>query len=401
MRTRSLLLVVALVVVACGGAEDSTAQPATTAPASVPATPEGELSGLAVELLADGLSTPVAAVALPGDAHILIVEQTGKIRVFDGERVLDEPFLDVARFIEDEGLEQGLLSLAFHPEYETNGRAFVSFTNRDGDTRILEYRRDRHDPNRLDPSTGRRVLAIDQPHEYHNGGTVRFGPDGYLWIGIGDGGGIGDPFGNGQDANSLLGAVLRIDVDRTDGSGAYAIPGDNPFVGGGGAPEVWAYGLRNPWMFDFTDDAIVIAEVGQERWEEIIVVDLDAGGGNYGWPVVEGPDCYLEASCDPAPYEEATLLVEHLRTCALVGGPVYEGRAIPELRGHYFYGDFCVGWVRSAPLENGTLGRPTEWSRQFGELGRITALSEDGHGEPLMLTAEGQLYRVVPVRESE
>jgi glucose/arabinose dehydrogenase len=399
MRTTSLLFVVALVMAACGGTDDpgsaTTITPATTSSTTVP---DGELSGLGVELLAAGLSTPVQAVAIPGDERIFIVEQTGTIRIFDGTTVLAEPYLDITRFIEDEGLEQGLLSLAFHPGFDDNGRAFVSFTNRDGDTRIMEYRQDPADPNRLDPNTGRRVLAIEQPHQYHNGGTIKFGPDGYMWIGIGDGGGIGDPFRNGQNPDNLLGGLLRIDVDNAGETTPYAIPEDNPFVAGGGAPEVWAYGLRNPWTFDFADDHIVVGEVGQERWEEIIVIDLNDSGGNYGWSTVEGPDCFLDENCDPTPFEEATLLVEHERTCALVGGPVYEGSAIPELRGQYFYGDYCVGWVRSAPLDDGQFGEITEWSRDFGELGQITALSEDTNGEILLLTATGEMYRIVPER---
>ncbi len=399
MRTTSLLLLVALVVTACGGTDTSDA--ATTTTTTSPTSPDGELIGLALDLLADGLSTPVAAVARPGDGRIFVVEQTGTIRVFDGTRVLDEPYLDITRFVEDEGLEQGLLSLAFHPDFSENHKAYVSFTNADGDTRILEYEEDRDDPNRLDPGSGRRVLAVDQPHEYHNGGTVKFGPDGYLWVGLGDGGGIGDPFRNGQNPESLLGTMIRIDVDGRDGSTPYAIPADNPFVTGGGAAEVWAYGLRNPWMFDFTGSDVVIAEVGQERWEEIIVAGLDEGGRNYGWPVVEGPDCFLEDPCDPTPYAPATLLVEHVRTCALVGGPVYEGSAMPELQGHYFYADFCVGWVRSAPLEDGTFGRVTDWSQDLGDIGQITALGEDGAGEILVLTATGEMYRIVPSRATE
>lgn len=401
MRTVSLLSIVVLLAAAC--AHSDSAAPANLPPTTadpVPGEVDGELTGLGLELLADGLSSPVAAVAAPGGDRLFIVEQTGTIRIYESGALHDEPYLDVTRFIEDEGLEQGLLSVALHPDYASNRKVYVSFTNVDGDTRILEYREDRNNRNRLDPNTGRRILAIDQPHEYHNGGTIKFGPDGYLWIGIGDGGGIGDPFRNGQDPYTLLGALLRIDVDGGDGSTPYAIPPDNPFVDGGGAPEVWAYGLRNPWMFEFADDRIIVAEVGQERWEEIIAIDLDSPGGNYGWPIVEGPDCYLEENCDPTPFLEASLLVEHVRTCALVGGPVYEGRAIPEVRGWYFYGDFCVGWVRSALLEDGRVGGMRDWSRDLGDVGQITAISEDNAGELLILTSAGQMYRIVPERTS-
>lgn len=398
MRTTSLLLLVlALVAAACGGTDPGAASATTATPTTTEPAPGGEFDGLALELVADGLSIPVAATAPPGDDRIFVIEQTGTVRIIDETGVVAEPYLDLTRFIEDEGLEQGLLSLAFHPDFADNGRVFVSFTNTEGDNRIVEYRQDPTDPDRLDFTTGRRILAIDQPHEYHNGGTLHFGPDGNLWVGIGDGGGIGDPWRNGQNPHSLPGTMLRIDVD---GGRPYAIPDDNPFADGvDGAPEVWAYGLRNPWTFSFTDEGeIVIAEVGHEVWEEIIVADIDSGGANYGWPVVEGPDCFEAETCDADGFVPADLLVKHERACAIVGGPVYRGAAIPELHGEYFYGDFCVGWVRSARWDGDRFLQPTEWSRQFGEIPQTTALAEDGHGEILLLTREGAVFRIVAER---
>ena len=306
--------------------------------------------------------------------------------------------MNATRFIEDEGLEQGLLSMAFHPDFAENGRVFVSFTNIDGDNRVLEFRQDVENPNRLDFDTGRRILAIDQPHQYHNGGTLRFGPDGNLWIGTGDGGGIGDPWRNGQNPHTLLGAMLRIDVDGGDGVTPYVIPEDNPFADGvDGAPEVWAYGLRNPWMFDFTERGeVVIADVGHEKWEELIVADIDDGGSNYGWPVMEGEECFEAESCDRAGLVLPDLLVFHDRACAIIGGPSYQGAAMPELHGQVFYGDFCVGWVRSAAWDGERFGTPMEWSSQFGEVGQVTALAEDGNGEMILLTSAGEAYRIVP-----
>ena len=346
------VVVLALVAAACGGTDAgaATATDGDRRPPTRNGRPRTSSTALALELASrDGLSIPVAATALPGDDRIFVIEQTGTVRIIDDTGIVAEPYLDLTRFIEDEGLEQGLLSMAFHPDFAANGRVFVSFTNTEGDNRIVEYRQDPDDANRLDFTTGRRILAIDQPHEYHNGGTLHFGPDGYLWVGIGDGGGIGDPWRNGQNSHSLLGTMLRIDVD---GGRPYVIPDDNPFADGvEGAPEVWAYGLRNPWTFGFTDGGeIVIAEVGHEVWEEIIVADIDSGGANYGWPIVEGPDCFEAETCDSEGLVPADLLVKHERACAIVGGPVYHGTAIPELHGEYFYADFCVGVGSQRPL---------------------------------------------------
>lgn len=392
----SVLIVLALLVAACGGAavapNPDSAPPATSAPS-----PTGERVRLAVEPVATGLTSPVAAVTAPGDDRVFLVEKPGTIRVLENGALADRPYADLSYLVEDGGLEQGLLGMALHPDFPENGRVFLSFTNRSGDTRVMEYRQDATDPTRLDRSTGRLVLAVDQPHQYHNGGTLRFGPEGYLWIGLGDGGGIGDPWRNGQDPFTLLGAVLRIDVD---GARPYAIPPDNPFAdGAAGAPEVWAYGLRNPWALTFPDDDhVVVAEVGHELWEEIIVAPIAPGGGNYGWPVVEGPDCFEDPSCDASQFLEAELVVAHQRSCAVVGGPVYRGRAIPELTGRYLYADFCVGWIRSAGWTGEGLVPGRQVSQDFGEVGQITALAEDPDGEPLILTLAGDVFRIVAER---
>jgi glucose/arabinose dehydrogenase len=399
MRSYSLLAAALLVVWGCGSGSNLTAT--TTTITSTTQSPGGQpLLGLELELLAQGLSTPVMATGIPGDPRIFVVEQPGTIRIVDHTGVREEPFLDVTRFVEDAGLEQGLLSMAFHPAFVDDGRVYLSFTNTSGDSRVLEYRHQGSDPNVLDPASGRLVLAVGQPHEYHNGGTIRFGPDGNLWVGLGDGGGVGDPWGNAQNPRTLLGAMLRLDVDGADGVTSYAIPADNPFMDGeGGAPEVWAYGLRNPWTFTFTDDdQVVIHEVGHERWEELNVQAIADGGANFGWPVMEADECFEADECDATGMTAPALVVPHERTCALVGGPFYRGSAIPELHGEVFYADFCVGWVRSAHWDGAQFGTPTEWSREFGEVGQITALSEDGDGEILLLTASGELYRIVPLR---
>jgi glucose/arabinose dehydrogenase len=396
MPRASAAIALALLVAACGGAGGELAgEPSDmVAPA---ARPEGALVRLTVEPVASGLTSPVAVATAAGDTRIFVAEKPGTIRIIEDGTVLDRPYVDLSHLVEDAGLEQGLVGIALHPDFAENGRVFVSFTNRSGDTRIMEYRQDAAAPDRLDRSTGRLVLAVDQPHEYHNGGSLEFGPDGNLWIGLGDGGGIGDPWGNGQDPTSLLGAVLRIDVDAAR---PYAIPTDNPFADGtAGAPEVWAYGLRNPWRLTFTDDDhVIIADVGHELWEEANVASLNDGGGNYGWPVMEGPDCFADAWCDAAGLVQADLLVPHRRSCAIVGGPVYRGQSIPELDGSYLYADFCVGWVRSARWDGAELVPGDELSRDFGELGQITALAEDAGGEILILTLAGDVFRVVAER---
>ncbi len=390
-------LAFALVVAACGNAAEVPAG----APQSVsrPPIPSGELVQLAVEPVATGLDAPVAAAVAAGDSRIFVVEKRGTIRIIDDRGLRNEPYADLSYLIEDEGLEQGLVGLAFHPEFAANRRVFVSFTNRSGDGRVMEYRQSPTDPDQLDRNSGRLVLAIEQPHEYHNGGTLRFGPDGKLWIGVGDGGGVGDPWHNGQNPHSLLGALLRIDVDSDR---PYAIPGDNPFADGrDGAPEVWAYGLRNPWTFSFSgDEHVIVAEVGHELWDEIDVAPIAAGGGNFGWPIVEGLECFAAPTCDDSGLLDPALLIAHRRACAVVGGPVYRGRAIPELMDHLLYADFCVGWVREAELAGDTLVPGTQLSRQFGEVGQITALAEDPDGEVLILTFAGDVYRIIAERTS-
>ncbi|MDX1661786.1 MAG: PQQ-dependent sugar dehydrogenase, partial [Gemmatimonadota bacterium] len=246
--------------------------------------------GVRLERIVEGLDFPLHVTAPSGDPRLFIVEKSGRVRIRKDGALLDEPFLDLSGQVSG-GSEQGLLSIAFHPDYASNGRFFVDYTNRAGDTRVVEYRVS-NDPDRADPASARTILEVAQPFSNHNGGLVAFGPDGMLYVGLGDGGSGGDPGENGQDRSTLLGTLLRIDVD---GGEPYAIPADNPFVDDPDARgEIWAWGLRNPWRFAFdrsTGD-LYIADVGQNRFEEVNAVSGAGKGLNYGWDVVEGDACF-------------------------------------------------------------------------------------------------------------
>jgi glucose/arabinose dehydrogenase len=391
--------------------------PGTTLDIPLPAEPPpaaDELQGLDLALVTKGLVNPAAITAPAGDDRLFVVEQEGRVRVIKDGELLDEPFLDIEPFVNSEGLEQGLLGLAFHPEFDDNGQFYVSYTNQDGDTRIERYVAS-NGADVADVSLGEVILGIDQPHEYHNGGMILFGPDGYFYVSLGDGGGIGDTYDNGQNADTVLGTVLRIDVNAAE---PYAIPPDNPFVGGGGAPEVWAYGLRNPWRIalDPVDRVVYIAEVGQADTEEIDIVAMDDGGRNFGWPVMEGDDCFESddkggntgaiTDCDDSAFTPPMVTYSHKDGCAVIGGPVYRGQAIPEIYGHYVYADWCKGWVRSLRYDEGSVADEIDWSddaapsrtEAIDNVGRILAVGTDGSGEVYVSNDAGEVYRIEPVR---
>jgi glucose/arabinose dehydrogenase len=281
-------------------------------------------SGAALAVVAGGLQDPLEAQAPPGDPRLFIVEQAGRIRVLEGGRLLPTPFLDLTRQVSYGG-ERGLLGLAFHPAYARNGFFYVNYTDKKGDTRVERYHVSR-DPGVADPASRTLVLEVDQPYSNHNGGCLRFGPDGMLYIGMGDGGSGGDPHGNGQNRQALLGKLLRLDVDHAQ---PYSIPADNPYAHGGGRGEIWAFGLRNPWRFSFDPPSrlLVIADVGQNKWEEIDAVDARRAGLNYGWNRYEGTHCYL-TPCDPAGVTAPVIEYSHSDGCSVCGGYVYRGRAI-------------------------------------------------------------------------
>jgi glucose/arabinose dehydrogenase len=323
------------------------------------------------------------------------VEKGGAILVIKDGVLQDRPFLDLSGRVSSRA-EQGLLGLAFPPDYASSGRFVVHYTDLSGDTRVSSFRVS-GDRDQADPASESIVLAVNQPGPSHNGGQILFGPDGLLYIGLGDGGSRdGMDRGRGQSLGDLFGSVLRIDVSA--GSG-YTVPADNPFVATPGArPEVWSYGLRNPWRFSFdraTGD-LYLADVGDHQWEEVETATAAEGAGhglNYGWSLMEGREC-RQPGCDQTGLTPPTLEYDHSEGCA-VGGYVYRGSAIPALQGRYFYADFCQGWVRSFRLVAGAAAEETDWPT-LSPGGTVTSFGEDAVGELYLLTGEGGVFRIVP-----
>ena len=377
-------------------ATTTTAPTTTTLPATTTTTiPPDPLLGLGLEILATGFSRPTFVAAFPGEERLAVVEAVGRIHLVDeAGNVQPEPFLNIRNKVGSVSIEQGLLGLAFHPGFSENGRLYVYYTDRSDDSVLAEYVR-QPGADRVDATTERVLLTIPQPDIRHNAGMLEFGPDGFLYIGTGDGG-AGGASVNGQDPGTLLAAILRIDVDSGD---PYAVPSDNPFAAGGGAPEVWAFGLRNPWRFaiDAGDDLIYVGDVGQESREEINAVPLEPVGYNFGWPAVEGTRCFLERDCQPADYVLPVLDYSHDEGLSVTGGYVYRGTAIPELVGHYFYADWVREWIRSFRLEDGAPQDERDWTTDL-QPGQINSFGVDGHGELLVATWDGAIARIVPIR---
>ena len=378
-RTGSCLFLTALVGAGC---DEST--PMTD---PIPTT-----DGIVLTQVAQGLLDPVYLAAPLGDPRLFVVEQRGTIRIVDGGQVLPTAFLDITDKTHASG-EQGLLSVAFHPDWFANGQFFVNYTDLSGATVVERY--SRADLTGLaDPGSAFQILRVPQPFSNHNGGQLQFGADGMLYVGMGDGGDGGDPLGHGQNLSTLHGALLRLDVD---GGSPYAIPGDNPFAGGGGGlPEIWGYGLRNPWRFSFdrAGQDLYIADVGQNRLEEINMASSSASGLNYGWNTMEGTECFGGGACDPAGLTLPVHEYGHGEGCSVTGGYVYRGPSMPSLSGHYFYSDFCTGWIRSFRVADGQAVDHTEWD--VPNPGRVTSFGEDDQGELYVLTSGGVVYRIDP-----
>jgi glucose/arabinose dehydrogenase len=340
-----------------------------------------------------GLTSPIDfQVSKDGTGRMFVVEQGGTIRIIKNKTVLAKPFLNITSLVESGG-EEGLLGLAFHPAYKTNGRFFVNYTRRVSgkiQTVIAEYHQSTTNRDLANP-TGSILFTVDQPFDNHNGGQLAFGPDGYLYIALGDGGDFGDPLGNGQKLSTLLGKILRIDVNSGP---PYKIPPDNPFVGRSGAkPEIWAYGFRNPWRFSFDPQKkrLFVGDVGQDAFEEI---DIATAGGNFGWNVMEGRHCYPSGtSCNQAgkilPIDE----VAHPAAAAIIGGYVYRSSAIARLAGYYVFGDFISGQIWG--LKEVTAGT---WQRTpLLSTGRaISALGRDGSGNLYVVDYfNGSIFKIV------
>jgi glucose/arabinose dehydrogenase len=348
---------------------------------------------VALEPVTGGFSQPVA-IAHAGDARLFIVEQNGLVRIYDPPQVRTQPFLDIRPLVFNSG-ERGLLGLAFHPRYAENGFFYVNYVDRGGDTVIARFSRSATDANRADAGSLRVLLQVDQPFGNHKGGQLEFGPDGYLYIGLGDGGSGGDPDNRAQNRNELLGKMLRIDVDNGT---TYGIPPSNPFVGQAGTrPEIWALGLRNPWRFSFdrfTGD-LWIADVGQGEWEEINFQPATSiGGENYGWRRMEGSHCFNpQTGCDTGNLVRPVIEYDHDHGCSVTGGYVYRGTRSRRLTGMYIYGDFCSQTIWGA--------RPDATGQLVSQVliqnpGPISTFGEDVNGEVYVADySEGNLYRII------
>jgi glucose/arabinose dehydrogenase len=332
------------------------------------------------------------AIVDPGDnsGRLFIVEQPGVIRIYQAGRLLSEPFLDIRQQVGSRGNEQGLLGLAFHPAYAQNGLFYVNYTDLNGDTVVARFAVSSQDADRADAGSEQQLLFVRQPYPNHNGGSVVFGPDGYLYLGLGDGGSGGDPQGSGQSLDTPLGKILRIDVDS---GSPYAIPAGNPFSAPQ-APEIWAYGLRNPWRFSFdrlTGD-LYVADVGQNQWEEVNY--LPAGsppGANFGWNYREGLHPYEGTPPGSSVLIDPVAEYDHAQGCSVTGGYVYRGEELPAWQGVYLYGDFCSGIIWG--LVRDASGA---WQKQvLFETGRnISSFGEDAAGELYLTDLNGAIYRL-------
>jgi glucose/arabinose dehydrogenase len=360
-----------------------------------PAVAATDIDGVSVDFskIAEGFERPVAVTPLPGgDGQLLVVEKTGTIRFIEEGRP-GAVFLDVSAEV-SEGNEQGLLGLAFDPEFAQSGRFYVNYTDRAGDTQIVRFTARE---GVADAGSGQVVLSVAQPESNHNGGWIGFGPDGMLYIGMGDGGGGGDrhgTIGNGQDPSALLGKILRIDVSGD----VYAIPEGNPFAGGGGAPEIFALGVRNPWRNAFDGNLLYVADVGQNAWEEISVIDVTtAAGVNLGWRTMEGRECFPAGSmCVQGGLVMPVHVYGHDAGCSVTGGVVYRGTALPALEGRYFFADYCSGAIEALRYENGAATGLVNTGDDLGSIGNITAFGTDAEGEMLVVADDGLVFRMVP-----
>lgn len=333
-----------------------------------------------------GLSAPID-IQNAGDDRLFVVEQSGLIRILREGELSPEPFLDIRDRVDASASERGLLGLAFHPDYQDNGLLFVNYTGEEGTTFIARFVVG-EDPDRADPSSETVLLEVAQPYRNHNGGGLAFGPEGYLYIGLGDGGSAGDPHGNGQRLDTLLGKLLRLDVDS---AAPYAIPSDNPFASGGGRPEIWAYGLRNPWRFSFdtATGELFIGDVGQGDWEEI---DWQYPGTpapvNYGWNFREGAHDFRGG--DAPDLVDPIAEYSHAQGCSVTGGVVARDPGLPEWQGVYLYGDYCSGRIW------GLLQGGDGWQNEllFETPFRISSFGVDHKGSVFVADHAGAVYEL-------
>ena len=373
-RVGACLCAAALIAAGCSSSEKSSGTQAQPEPQ--PTQTVGGDGGMAFTEVAEGLDSPLGIASTPSEPdRLYLVEQPGLVRVVENGKLLPDPFLDVQDEVVSGG-EQGLLSLAFDPDYGTNHLFYLDYTDTNGDTRVVEYEAGGPTPVRR-----RELLLVDQPYANHNGGQLAFGPDGRLYVGMGDGGGGGDPENRAQNLDEQLGKLLSLDVDQDVREKDWTIEG---------------YGLRNPWRFSFDRETgdLWIGDVGQGEWEEIDYTPRDSPGlENYGWDVYEGMHVYEDK--DPNPAGHLVMPVHeysHDEGCSVIGGYVYRGERVPAARGRYFFGDYCSGTVWSLVLEGGR-ARDVE---KVGRVDQLSAFGEDAAGELYAVSLEGKLYELVP-----
>ena len=402
LRIRVVATAVAIIALVIGGSAPvaaAGAKPATTI-AAAPAAYNPNGVAISLRQVVGTFDHPVLVTSpRDGSRRLFVVEQTGRVRIIQGGAVLATPFMDLSTIISNTG-ERGLLGLAFHPAFKTNHKVYVNYTNRAGNTVIAEYRVLTTNPNRV-ASTARIIMVIGQPDPNHNGGGIAFGPDGFLYIGMGDGGSGGDPQNRAQSLNSLLGKMLRIDVNGRTATKAYRVPSTNPYVGRTGLDEIWSRGLRNPWRwsFDRLKGDLWIGDVGQDRYEEIDRSTAASGRGravNYGWRVLEGRHCYNPAT-NCVRTGKTMPIVEYSHTagpgCSVTGGYVYRGAAFPMLTGGYFFADYCSGkiWTISSAAAS-----PATRVELLDTSLNISSFGQDDAGE-LYVTDHtgGGIYKVI------
>jgi glucose/arabinose dehydrogenase len=387
--TLCLVVIGAIFFASCGGGGPHS----TNAPPGFGATAPAAGS-IVLTPVVNGLNNPVD-LQQPNDnsSRLFVVEQPGDIRVISNGAVLATPFLDIRSQVTFGG-EMGLLGMAFHPEFAQNHLFYVHYDRTVAGKRqsvIAEYHVSASDANRADPASERILLTVDQPYNNHKGGQLAFGPDGFLYIGLGDGGSEGDPLGNGQNKNTLLGKVLRIDVNSTSPGRQYGIPPDNPFASGGGAPEIFAYGFRNPWRmsFDRTSGTLFAGDVGENKYEEVDIVDR---GNNYGWNIMEGFHCFNPPSgCNTSGLTMPIAEYSHSEGDAIIGGYVYHGTKIPGLQGAYIFGDFGTGKIWELTQDSSG-----SWTRtQLLDTGRnISSFGQDQAGEVYVVDLAGAVLQL-------
>ncbi|MGJ9419027.1 PQQ-dependent sugar dehydrogenase [Massilia sp. CMS3.1] len=352
---------------------------------------------LALSDIGPTFTAPTFVTAPPGDDRLFVLERRGVIRIVRGGAVLTQPWLDISANVFTGG-EGGLLSMAFDPNFATNGYFYLYYTD-PAQNIVIERFGSSPTPNVGDPTSSLTILRIAHPQFInHFGGLVAFGPDGMLYAGTGDGGGAGDPFGNAQNPNSLLGKLLRVDVRTATSGQPYTIPATNPYLNQPGRrPEIWAYGLRNPWRFAFDGEQLYIADVGQDAREEVNLAATSQGGLNYGWDIMEGTACFGAATCDRTgltlPVFEYEQGADNVNGCSITGGYVYRGTAIPELTGRYFYSDFCRGFVKSFFAGGAGIIEQRDWG--LSGAGQVLSFGRDGAGELYLVSGSGRIFRLV------